>query len=264
MKQLLRDPESFYKPAKRPSGHDISNGFGKNGNLGAIPSNLLQIPNTDSNSHYMRVIKALGEERHPARFPLGLPAFFINFLTEPGDLVVDIFSGSNTTGIVAEALGRNWLSIELDRKYAALSAVRFSLQESIWRHGPRFSPHLDQHRIESGFCRGFKPTEILRAAGCRRVFLDGSFVTSKVRPDDFDALWDTTDVDLPLLLQSEPCFGDFSDGRAAQKAKYFGEFFPANFREPSFGGLFLDFFQVDKQTGLPKGIVAIDLQKEIP
>ena len=125
MKQLLRDPESFYKPAKRPSGHDISKGFGKNGNLGAIPSNLLQIPNTDSNSHYMRVIKALGEERHPARFPLGLPAFFINFLTEPGDLVVDIFSGSNTTGIVAEALGRNWLSIEVDRKYAALSSVRF-------------------------------------------------------------------------------------------------------------------------------------------
>ncbi len=77
------------------------------------------------NSHYIRVIKALGEDWHPARFPLGLPAFFINFLTEPGALVVDIFSGSNTTGIVAEALGRNWLSIEVDRKYAALSSVRF-------------------------------------------------------------------------------------------------------------------------------------------
>lgn len=78
-------------------------------------------------------------------------------------------------------------------------------------------------------------------------------------PNDFDALWDVTHVDLALLLQSEPCFGDFSNGRAAQKAKYCGEFFPANFHEPSFGGLFLDFFQLDKETGLPKGIVAIDL-----
>jgi hypothetical protein len=114
------------------------------------------------------------------------------------------------------------------------------------------------HRVR--LLRGFQAaTEILRAAGCRRVYLDGSFVTAKVRPEDFDALWDTTHVDLALLLQREPCFGDFSNGRSAQKAKFLGEFFPANFREPSFGGLFLDFFQVDKQTGLPKGIVAIDL-----
>ena len=102
-------------------------------------------------------------------------------------------------------------------------------------------------------------TEVPAPAGCRRVYLDGSFVTSKASPNDFDALWDTANVDLALLLQSEPCFGDFSNLRAAQKEKYFGEFFPANFREPSFGGLFLDFFQVDQQTGLPKGIVAIDL-----
>ncbi len=114
------------------------------------------------------------------------------------------------------------------------------------------------HRIR--LLQGFQAaTEVLRAAGCRRVYLDGSFVTTKASPNDFDALWETTHVDLPLLLQSEPCFGDFSNERAAQKAKYFGEFFPANFREPSFGGLFLDFFQLDKQTGLPKGIMAIDL-----
>lgn len=125
MKKLLQNPEAFYSPAKRPSGHDISKGFGKNGNHGAIPSNLLQIPNTDSNSHYMRTLKALNLERHPARFPPDLPAFFIKFLTDPGDLVVDIFSGSNTTGIVAESLGRNWLSIEIDRRHATLAAVRF-------------------------------------------------------------------------------------------------------------------------------------------
>ena len=138
MKKLLKNPDAFYSPAKRPSGHDISKGFGKNSNHGAIPSNLLQIPNTDSNSHYMRTLKALKQERHPARFPPELPAFFIKFLTDPGDLVVDIFSGSNTTGIVAESLGRRWLSIELDRRYAALSSVRFmegmgltTIQESL-------------------------------------------------------------------------------------------------------------------------------------
>ena len=122
---------------------------------------------------------------------------------------------------------------------------------------------LTVHRVQ--LLQGFQAaTEVLRAAGCRRVYLDGSFVSSKVRPEDFDALWDTAGVDLPALLKSEPCFGDFSNARASQKAKYGGEFFPANFREPSFGGVFLDFFQVDKHTGLPKGIIAIDLKKEMP
>jgi len=124
MKTLLKDPEKFYTPKERPSGHDIAAAFGK-ANGGAIPSNLLQIPNTDSNSHYLRMCKLLGKESHPARFPAALPRFFIKFLTDPGDLVVDIFSGSNTTGREAEELGRQWLSVELDRTYAILSAIRF-------------------------------------------------------------------------------------------------------------------------------------------
>jgi DNA modification methylase len=124
MKTLLRNPEKFYRPKERPSGHDIAAAFGKE-NRGAIPSNLLQIPNTESNSHYLRMCKLLGRTSHPARFPAALPRFFIEFLTELGDCVVDIFSGSNTTGSVAEELGRNWLSIDLDREYAALSALRF-------------------------------------------------------------------------------------------------------------------------------------------
>ncbi|MGB7217035.1 MAG: site-specific DNA-methyltransferase [Gammaproteobacteria bacterium] len=124
MKQLLKDPHKFYRPKDRPSGHDISGRFAKD-NAGAIPPNLLIIPNTSSNSHYLRACKALGRRSHPARFPSALPRFFISFLTEPGDLVVDIFSGSNTTGYVAEKLKRSWISIELNREYAALSAVRF-------------------------------------------------------------------------------------------------------------------------------------------
>lgn len=124
MKTLLRNPNEFYTPKERPSGHDIGDRFAKD-NGGAIPSNLLQIPNTDSNSHYLRTCKSLGQESHPARFPADLPRFFIHFLTEPGDLVVDMFSGSNTTGYVAEELNRRWLSIEIDRTHACLSAIRF-------------------------------------------------------------------------------------------------------------------------------------------
>lgn len=124
MKKLIADPDAFYRPKDRPSGHDISKGFG-NDNGGAIPPNLLQFANTDSNSGYLRMCKALKKDGHPARFPAELPSFFIKFLTNPGDLVVDIFSGSNTTGRAAEDLERRWIAIEERRDYAALSAVRF-------------------------------------------------------------------------------------------------------------------------------------------
>ncbi len=131
MKKLLEDPAKFFSAAKRPSGHDITLKFGDCENKGAIPPNLLQIPNTDSNSHYMRVCKTLEKERHPARFPPDVPRFFIEFLTDPGDLVVDIFSGSNTTGYVAEGLARKWIGMELNHSYAVLSAIRFMEENSI-------------------------------------------------------------------------------------------------------------------------------------
>ncbi|MDA8612273.1 site-specific DNA-methyltransferase [Flavobacteriaceae bacterium] len=125
MKKLLKNPDKFYKPAIRPSGHNISNSFGKN-NGGAIPSNLLSFSNTESNSSYMSSCKKNGIKAHPARFPKKLPEFFINFLTNEGDLVVDFFSGSNTTGEVAEELNRKWISMELDIGYVAASSFRFS------------------------------------------------------------------------------------------------------------------------------------------
>ncbi len=124
MKKLLDDPDTFYNPMKRPSGHDIGKGFGKNNN-GAIPSNLLKIPNSESNGPYMRACKAISVKRHPARFPAKLPEFFIRFLTEPGDLVIDIFAGSNTTGYVAEKERREWISFENEIEYVAASAFRF-------------------------------------------------------------------------------------------------------------------------------------------
>lgn len=124
MKKLLKDPASFYSPKLRPSGHDIGKGFGTD-NGGAIPSNLLQYSNTDSNGGYLRGCKTFSIKGHPARFPAKLPEFFIKYLTAPGDLVVDIFAGSNTTGLVAETLGRRWQSFDLSREYLAASAFRF-------------------------------------------------------------------------------------------------------------------------------------------
>ncbi len=124
MKKLQEDPEKFYKPKLRPSGHDISANFATD-NGGAIPSNLLQIPNTESNSQYIQFCKALSIDAHPARFPIKLPDFFIQFLTEPGDMVLDIFAGSNTTGLAAETAQRHWMAFEKNPAYLAASAFRF-------------------------------------------------------------------------------------------------------------------------------------------
>lgn len=67
----------------------------------------------------------MGLKSHPARFPPKLPEFFIKYLTDKNDLVVDIFGGSNTTGFVAEQLKRKWISVDLDPSYSAMSAFRF-------------------------------------------------------------------------------------------------------------------------------------------
>lgn len=124
MKKLQAEPQKYYKPKERPSGHDIGKNFATD-NGGAIPSNLLEIPNTESNSSYIQLCKSISIPPHPARFPQKLPMFFIKFLTEPGDKVLDIFAGSNTTGFVAEQLQRNWIAFEKDLTYLASSSFRF-------------------------------------------------------------------------------------------------------------------------------------------
>lgn len=124
MKKLLANSQKYYTPKKRPSGHDISAAFGR-ANGGAIPPNLLAIPNTESNSRYLRGCKVAGVKGHPARFPVKLPEFFIRLLTNAGDTVMDVFAGSNATGDAAEASGRRWMAFESDREYLAASAFRF-------------------------------------------------------------------------------------------------------------------------------------------
>lgn len=100
----------------------------------------------------------------------------------------------------------------------------------------------------------------LRAAGCTTLYLDGSFVTAKPHPGDFDACWDITGVDPNLL---NPILLDFSARRAAQKMAYGGELFPAQ-AQAAPGRIYLDFLQTDKHTGGQKGLVVLDLRKLRP
>lgn len=126
MKGLIKNG---YAAKVRPSGHEISKRFQKD-NGGAIPPNLLTLANTESNSRYLRECRRLGIRPHPARFPRGLPEFFIKFLTDEGDTVLDPFAGSCVTGEAAEGLRRRWIGIEIDRTYVTGARVRFSTSEA--------------------------------------------------------------------------------------------------------------------------------------
>ena len=121
MQDLL---ERGYKAKKRPSGHDISEKFSID-NGAAIPPNLLAIPNTESNSFYLRYCEERGIKPHPARFPAELPEYFVRMLTDPGDFVVDPFGGSCVTGEVCERTNRRWTCIELLREYCEAALGRF-------------------------------------------------------------------------------------------------------------------------------------------
>ena len=121
MKELL---EKGYKAKKRPSGHDISENFAVN-NGAAIPPNLIAIPNTESNSFYLRYCQSQGIKAHPARFPAALPEYFIRMLTDKGDMVFDPFGGSCVTGEVSERLKRKWVCSELSAEYLTGALGRF-------------------------------------------------------------------------------------------------------------------------------------------
>ena len=121
MQDLLKNG---YKAKLRPSGHDISNKFSIN-NGAAIPPNLIAIPNTESNSAYMRYCQEKSIKVHPARFPADLPEYFIRMLTDPGDFVFDPFAGSCITGEIAERLKRKWVCAELVGEYLDGALGRF-------------------------------------------------------------------------------------------------------------------------------------------
>ncbi|MGH2396420.1 MAG: DNA-methyltransferase [bacterium] len=116
-----------YRAKLRPSGHNITHKFQVDRG-GAIPANLIERGNNESNSDYIKACRAAGYKIHPARFPAALPEFFIKLCTKPRDLVLDPFAGSNTTGYIAETLGRCWIAVELEPTYVTASKLRFTAQ----------------------------------------------------------------------------------------------------------------------------------------
>lgn len=123
MKKLLATGK--YNSGRRPSEHHIGQASFLTDNGGAIPSNVLTVANTSANDAYQKYCRENDITLHPARMPHELPRFFISFLTDPEDLVLDPFAGSNTTGAVAEELGRRWISVEQDANYVKGSKGRF-------------------------------------------------------------------------------------------------------------------------------------------
>jgi hypothetical protein len=119
-----------------------------------------------------------------------------------------------------------------------------------------FSGTPQRQRLVEGL---YRAARALKTAGCSTLYVDGSFVTTKRKPADFDGCWEPSGVD-PARL--DPVLLEFADRRLAQKRQFGGELFPSTFRAegaPPFR-TFLDFFQCDKNTGARKGIIAIDLR----
>lgn len=123
MKTLLK--RGTYNAGKRPSEHDISETAFLRDNGGAIPSNVLTYANTQNGDAYQIYCRENDLPLHPARMPADLAKFFIKFLTVAGDVVLDPFGGSNTTGAAAEELERFWISIEASEDYIKGSKGRF-------------------------------------------------------------------------------------------------------------------------------------------
>ncbi|MFB2878685.1 DUF6932 family protein [Floridanema aerugineum] len=130
-----------------------------------------------------------------------------------------------------------------------------------WATWQEFAARFGTTPHRQRLLKGLKSAlDSLSKAGCEVVYIDGSFVTEKENPNDFDGCWDTTGVDPNFL---DPILLNFHNKRAAQKAKYLGEFFLAQDPADKAGKTFLEFFQTDR-NGNPKGIVAIDLRGSQP
>lgn len=127
MKHLLKSGK--YNSGKRPSQHNIGEESFLTDNGGAIPANVLTYANTQANDDYQNYCRKHNIQPHPARMPIDLAKFFIKFLTEPGDFVLDPFGGSNTTGAAAESLNRYWMSIEATNEYIQGSLGRFDQKD---------------------------------------------------------------------------------------------------------------------------------------
>lgn len=129
MRKLLSSRK--YNAGPRPSEHNIGATSFLKDNKGAIPPNVLTISNTKSNGPYQSYCRHKKLASHPARMPMALPEFFIRFLTDPRNLVLDPFAGSNTTGAAAETLKRRWIAIEPNSDYLAGSKGHFRKRQAL-------------------------------------------------------------------------------------------------------------------------------------
>ena len=118
----------------------------------------------------------------------------------------------------------------------------------------KFATNGRRCRLFAGLERGI---EALRQAGCKTIYLDGSFVTGKPQPEDFDACWDPSGVDHTRL---DPVLLDFDNKRERQRKKFGGEFFPSSALADG-RRTFVEFFQTDRHTGNTKGIIRIKLRR---
>ena len=162
MRKLLK---KGYIPNLRPSGHDISDKFQKD-NQGSIPSNLLAIANTESNSNYLKYCRDKGLKPNPSRFPLLLPAFFIKLLTNKFDVVLDPFAGSCVTGQAAEILNRKWICMELESEYVKGAKSRFT-DDALKRASLQLHKKK-QHKIFRPLSLKIKETSIKLKTGRKR------------------------------------------------------------------------------------------------
>jgi DNA modification methylase len=131
-----------FNSGPRPSQHHISKAAFTTNNGGAIPANMLSVSNTRNHDPYQAYCRENEIQFHPARMPDELPEFFIKFLTDKGDVVLDPFGGSNTTGAAAEGLERKWVAIEPTSEYILGSLGRFN-EANIVFPGDSDSPRVD-------------------------------------------------------------------------------------------------------------------------
>ena len=171
--------ENGYEAKLRPSGHDISDKFGRD-NGGSVPPNLLALANTESNGRYQNYCREKDLPIHPARYPSAIPEYFIRFLTDPGDAVLDPFAGSCVTGEVAENILRRWICCETSKPYLEGARARFEAQpprkskEVFYRIAPPCTVSVDEQEIllpeDGGRSR---PKHLQSRAKARAVRING-------------------------------------------------------------------------------------------
>ena len=197
MRELL---EKGYKAKKRPSGHEISEKFSID-NGAAIPPNLIAIPNTESNSAYLRYCQEHGLKAHPARYPAALPEYFIRMLTDEDDQVFDPFGGSCVTGEVAERLRRRWTCCELNEEYLQGALGRFSGNSATPPDGRRPDDDSSYYKMpHPGILWNGADGAVLPADGGKQRILVKREQIAEAPPQQLDEPVATDDVLLQMRL----------------------------------------------------------------